>query len=251
MKKIQLAALALFAFGILFITSCNDDTTPIGSGTVNLEFENVFNGDAFTLGNKYTIANGDEIQPSKLLYYISNISLSNADGSSTYEVPNSYYLLNAADAASLAITLADIPNGDYTKVIFSVGVDSTRNVSGAQEGALDPANGMFWSWNMGYIFLKLEGTVQDSIDFRYHIGGFKQTANNVKIITANVPSGSSIKVLDSESTAHFMVDFAEFFKSPVDLDVAATPEVMAPNANSVIVANNYADMFMIHHVHNE
>ena len=112
---------------------------------------------------------------------MSNISLSNDDGSTTYEFPNSYYLVDATNAASLNIDLEDVPNGDYTKVNFMIGVDSTRNVSGAQEGALDVANGMFWSWNMGYIFMKMEGTVQDSIDFRYHIGGFNWNANNIKI----------------------------------------------------------------------
>jgi hypothetical protein len=33
--------------------------------------------------------------------------------------------------------------------------------------------------------------------------------------------------------------------------VAATPTVMSPNAASVIVAENYKDIFMLHHVHNE
>jgi hypothetical protein len=110
---------------------------------------------------------------------------------------------------------------------------------------------MFWSWNMGYVFMKMEGTVQDTTDFRYHIGGFTWNADNVKTVVAGVPAGSPIVVNSSTSTAHFMVNFAEFFKSPVDLDVAATPIIMSPNAASVIVAENYKDIFMIHHVHND
>lgn len=251
MKIYQLAVLALLITGGLFVVSCNPDTPSSEMGTVTLEFENVFDDNAFTIGNKYTIANGDEIVPSKLLYYISNISLSNDDGSKTHTITDGYYLVDASDAASLAIELTDIPNGEYTKVNFMIGVDSTRNVSGAQEGALDPAKGMFWSWNMGYIFMKMEGTVQDSIDFRYHIGGFMQNANNVKMVAASVPTGSMINVNGTQSTVHFMVDFAEYFKNPVDLDIAATPIIMSPNAASVIVADNYKDIFMIHHVHNE
>ena len=251
MKFNQFVVFALLITGVLFFTACNDDTPSGETGKVTLEFENVFDGNAFTIGDTYTISNGDEIIPSKLLYYISNVSFTNDDGSETYAVPESYYLLDATDAASLEIEINEVPNAAYTKVNFMIGVDSTRNVSGAQDGALDVVNGMFWSWNMGYIFMKMEGTVQDSIDFRHHIGGFTWNADNVKIVETNVPTGSSIIVNGSESTAHFMVDFAEYFKSPVDLDVAATPTVMSPNAASVIVAENYKDIFMLHHVHNE
>jgi hypothetical protein len=251
MKIYQLAIFALAISGGLFIASCNPDTPKSEMGTVTLEFDNVFDGDDFTIGNEYTISNGDVIKPSKLLYYISNISLSNDDGSTMHKFSDSYYLVDLTDAASLNIDLADVPNGDYTKVNFTIGVDSTRNVSGAQEGALDVVNGMFWSWNMGYVFMKMEGTVRDSIPFRYHIGGFTWNANNVKTVAASVPAGSPIVVNGSSSTAHFMVNFAEFFKNPVDLDVAATPTIMSPNAASKVVAENYKDIFMIHHVHNE
>lgn len=251
MKLNQLVFFSLLISSGLFITSCNDDTPTETAGTVTLEFEHLFDGDAFELGTKYTTSNGDEFDANKLLYYVSNISLSNDDGTNTYEVPESYYLVDITDAESLELDLSDIPNGEYTKVDFLIGVDSARNVDGAQEGALDVANGMFWSWNMGYIFFKMEGMVQDSIEFRYHIGGFRSTANNVKQIAASVPTGSPIVVNGSTSTAHFMVDIAEFFKNPVDFDAVATPDVAMPNASSLIISDNYKDMFMLDHVHNE
>jgi hypothetical protein len=251
MKIYQLVIFALLISGGLFITSCNPDTATAESGTVTLEFENVFNDNAFTIGNEYTIANGDVIKPSKLLYYISNVTLANTSGSEWYDVPNTYHLVDATNTESLKLELSDIPNNEYTQVFFTIGVDSTSNVSGAQEGALAVENGMFWSWNMGYVFMKMEGTVQDTIDFRYHIGGFTWNADNVKTVAVSVPAGSPIVVNSSTSTAHFMVNFAEFFKSPVNLDVAATPIIMSPNAASVIIAENYKDIFMIHHVHND
>ena len=57
----------------------------------------------------------------------------------------------------MKLELADIPNGEYTKVNYTIGVDAARNTEGAQDGALDLVNGMFWSWNTGYIFMKMEG----------------------------------------------------------------------------------------------
>lgn len=111
---------------------------------------------------------------------------------------------------------------------------------------------MFWSWNMGYIFMKMEGTYGINDDeFRYHIGGFRTDANNVLELTSSVPSGSVIKVNGSESEVHFMVNFAEFFTNPTDFNVAATPAVTMPNPASVELSTNYSDMYMIHHVHNE
>jgi hypothetical protein len=59
---------------------------------------------------------------------------------------------------------------------FMIGVDSARNNSGAQTGALDPTNGMFWSWSTGYIMAKFEGTSAQSPAaanaLKFHIGGF-------------------------------------------------------------------------------
>ena len=50
-----------------------------------------------------------------------------------------------------------MPAGNYNSLSFLLGVDSMHNVSGAQTGALDPANDMFWTWNSGYVMAKMEG----------------------------------------------------------------------------------------------
>ena len=77
-------------------------------------------------------------------------------------------------AKAATLTLSDVPEGSYTEMSYVLGVDSTRNVSGAQAGALSTANGMFWSWSTGYIMLKAEGTSPNSGtgSFSFHLGGF-------------------------------------------------------------------------------
>jgi len=52
------------------------------------------------------------------------------------------------------------------------------NTSGALSGVLDPSNGMFWSWQSGYINFKIEG-ISPSCDtrknkFQFHIGGYQE-----------------------------------------------------------------------------
>ena len=63
-------------------------------------------------------------------------------------------------------------------------------------GCLDPgaeASDMYWTWNSGYIFLKMEGKYDDRTDtistasnYFYHIGGFgnlnSPAINNIKKI---------------------------------------------------------------------
>ena len=99
------------------------------------------------LGQKYTVT--------KFKYYISNIQLINDSGKvfSSEE----YFLINEDEPQSKGFSVKDVPPGNYKTLSFIIGVDSLRNCSGLQEGALDPVKGMFWAWNTGYIFLKLEG----------------------------------------------------------------------------------------------
>jgi hypothetical protein len=72
-----------------------------------------------------------------------------------------------------------------------LGVDSIRNVSGIQTGALDPLKGMFWTWNSGYVMAKLEGSSESSNSagnrFTYHIGGFRPGMNVLKTIDLIIP----------------------------------------------------------------
>jgi chorismate-pyruvate lyase len=90
---------------------------------------------------------GDTMNFTKFKYYVSNLKLKKADG--TWWVhPESYFLVDAADAASTTLSLGTLPVGEYTEMEYTLGVDSTRNVSGAQSGALAPSD-MFWNWNTG------------------------------------------------------------------------------------------------------
>lgn len=56
-----------------------------------------------------------------------------------------------------------------------LGVDSTLNYEGIHEGALNPINNMYWTWQTGYIHCKLEGYILNNSakqNFEYHIGGY-------------------------------------------------------------------------------
>jgi hypothetical protein len=103
-------------------------------------------------GNTYSV--------SELKYYISEISFTKDDGKIVSSTQVS--LIDAADTKMQSFNIKQLPNGTYTKMKFYIGVGSLQNHSGLQEGALDPINGMFWTWNTGYIFFKHDGQFIDS-----------------------------------------------------------------------------------------
>ena len=108
----------------LSFASCKKDNTEIISdqkGNFTLEFENKVNDLPLILNTQnYINANGDNYTISTFKYYISNIKLSRADGTS-YSLPESYYLIDASKPSSTLINLRDIPAGDYTKISYLIG----------------------------------------------------------------------------------------------------------------------------------
>jgi len=219
MKTAQLFPLAL---GILLLAACKkDEPTPPTpptptptTGSVKVDFDFVFGmgGAPFVLNQELTHPlTGDQLTFSEYRFYLSNIQLRRSDGSWWVE-PESYRIVNAADAEGRSFTMAGIPAGDYTAMRYTLGVDSTRNVSGAQTGALSPANGMFWSWNTGYIMVKVEGTSPQSPNggFSFHLGGFSG-ANNIITPRETELAGSTLSVGSSIPVVKFRANAARLW----------------------------------------
>ena len=269
-----LAVLSLFALIILPFSCDKDDDGEFGpndKGSIILEFDNVVGSQNLQLNGPqtYTNANGDQFNVTLLNYYISNIKLKKGDGT-VYTVPqdSSYFLVKESVAASREIKLKNIPAGDYTEVIFTVGVDSARNTMdlAKRTGILDPAansgeDNMYWSWNSGYIFFKMEGlSPQATADaagnkkFRYHIGGFggmnSKTINNIKTITRTFGTDKATVRSSITPQVHIIVDVLKAFEGSSKVSIGNNTTVMfAPY--SVNIANNYVEMFTVHHVHND
>jgi hypothetical protein len=185
-------------------------------------------------------------------YYISNIHLKKADGKEF--ISTNYFLINEDDKKSKQLLLNKIPDGEYTSISFTIGVDSLHNCSGAQSGALDPANGMFWAWNTGYIFLKLEGKAPLSNSpghiFEYHIGGYKQPVNCIRSVSLGFKNEKVIISNSGTSTIEMKTDASELLKSPTIIDFSKLSSVTDFH-NATTIADNYKDMFSILKVSNE
>ena len=258
-KKIFFTAMIAVAATMIF-SGCKkdgqdpaDDDHHSGTGTVRINFRQMFGDSLLDLGvEAYPTANNDTITVNMLKYYVTNIKLTD-DVGNVYSVPDSYFLINAANTSSQTITLSSIPGGHYTNLTFLIGVDSARNVSGAQTGALDPANGMFWTWSTGYIMAKMEGTSTQSTaaanSVTFHLGGF--SGANSALRWVSIPLTTHLSVT---STGNPLVtvkaDAAEWFKSPTLLNLAVTNDVTMPGATATSIVNNYSDMFSLISVQN-
>lgn len=257
----------------LFILSCkdhnHDDPTPSGSNSLTLEFDNVVGSSQLALDSSrttYTNGSGEKFSVTQFNYFISNIRLKKGDGTE-YVVPqdDSYFLVMESKPESQVITLPNVPTGDYTSVTFTIGVDSLRSTMDVSKrtGVLAPdylaGHGMYWTWNSGYIFMKMEGFSAASPDslgnaFYYHIGGFggytSATLNNIKTVTLSIPGTGATVRTDIKPEIHLMVDAMKIFDQAKAIKIADAPVVMF-SPLSLDIANNYKGMFMVHHVHND
>lgn len=261
-------------FSILFIailatvfSACSDDESASSSGTLVLEFDNVVGTSNLVLNTTNTPYTNDLDQPYNvtwLSYYVSNIKLKREDGTVYEDEIKSdgsagYYLVNEAEAGSHEITLKNIPPGNYTEVTFTIGVDASQVDQGAQTGALDPANGLFWSWNSGYIFLAFEGNSPVSTEtentLTYHIGGYKEDpananlVNNVKTFTLSFNGDDAPVQSDLQPQVHIIFDVNKLFNGAgANIDFTSNAARHTPKACEDI-AGNIAGAFVVDHIH--
>lgn len=247
------------AFAALTLNSCKEphpaEPHPT-EGIVEIEFDHKWgpSNAAFVMNSPLTHpASGETITFTTLKYYISNVKLRKEDGT-WWSQPESYHLIVVGENTAPSINLEKVPVGAYTAIEYTIGVDSTRNVSGAQTGALAPSNGMFWSWMTGYIFIKAEGSSPESGAsnglFSYHIGGFRDE-NNTNAVRVNTQEFPSVMNVDGHeghnSKIHFYVNAARFWHGGLSLQTTHT--VHMPGANAQTIATNFQGAFVINHIH--
>lgn len=213
---------------------------------VNLRFQNKV-GDLPLIIDSVNYKNelNQDFTISKFKFYISNVRFENTNGTQT--APSTSFLIDQEDSLSLSTNSISIPSGIYSSIEFILGVDSLHNVSGAQNGALDVVNAMFWTWNSGYIFMKLEGNSSFSNSpghfFEYHIGGFKEPYNAIRKI--KLTFDQPVEISKHKLTDILInVNVLEILQHPNSIDFSKNSSIVEP-FQSKIVSDNYEDIFSI------
>ncbi len=180
MKKFAL----LLSMAALVFASCEKDdenttTTPTtGPAALALNFEAKAGADNLVFNQPYTNDLNQNFTWKMAQFYVSDVKLwADRTGTNTVELPDSYFLINPDNGQA---DLGMIPSGTYYGVEFVVGIaDSATNHGdpALAEGVLAPQNpSMHWSWNSGYIFIRIEGDYAQTqggapdTHFEFHIG---------------------------------------------------------------------------------
>jgi len=245
---------------MIFLGSCQKelrfDKEPEKDHNLVINFKAMVDTLPLEYGTEYRNFFDEPYKVSAFKFYVHAIQMINTDSAKVFELPkDKYYLVDFGDSASSMIKIGVQPF-KYNRIAFTIGVDSARNVSGAQTDALDPGKGMFWTWNSGYIMAKLEGNspvaATPNNAFEYHIGGFKTGENVSQKVTLLFPFATDIDLKPGKTTEMAVsANVNSWFYNPHDIMISATPTCMTPGSLAVQIAENYRKMFTVVDIVNE
>ncbi len=112
----------------------------------------------------------DTIYLSKVQFYVSNFLVHNQKDKK--KILNYPKLISTENNSFFMDKKIDLKK--FTKISFALGLDEATNIGKyGQKQDLDPQNGMFWTWESGYVFWKMEGYFFENKRKRgliYHLG---------------------------------------------------------------------------------
>ncbi|CAN5612945.1 hypothetical protein BH23THE1_BH23THE1_11470 [soil metagenome] len=238
----------LLVFSMLFLTIFSCRKKFDGNAQIKLVMEHEFNNQDFRADTitVYNLSEGVEVTFINFKYYFSNIKLKDDKGT-WWSDPDSYYIIDAT-VSKPAIQL-QIPPGKYIEISYTIGVDSLRNFSGAQGGALSPSNGMFWSWQTGYIHMISEGQSpqidRPNKNFIHHLGGFLDPFNIVKVITSTMPKPLIIED-DTPQEILMGIDVSKLYDNESNtFSIPDITNIHTPGENAFKLSQNFPTMFWV------
>lgn len=177
----------------------------------------------------------DTITIKELKWYISKVTLLQND-QIVFSDPKIAHLLNIADPKSLEIELKSRKKISFNKIQFSIGIDSPTNVSGALGGDLDPTKGMYWTWQSGYINIKIEGE-SNSItnhDFQLHLGGYLPPFAAIQTVV--------LPITNSSNDIKIGIELALWLGK---ISSIGPTHIMSPSKEAVSMSKEFAKQFFI------
>lgn len=189
----------------------------------------------------YATPGGDSTYIDVLRFYISRVQLKNKNGA-LFQEKDSYHLFDAEEDGHRIFTVDKVPVGTYDSLFFCVGTDSLTNISGVMGGDLDPLKGMYWTWNSGYINIKLEGRSAlcktKTNRFEFHVGGYMPPNTTVRRVALPI---KKVKIRANKSTnLPVIADLGRFFGA---IQLSQINLVMTPSPKAARVADDFKKIF--------
>lgn len=215
------------------------------AATFTLHFHHKVGGEDLRLfDGTYMDPFGEPFTITRFKYYISHLCVS-GPGYRDRSLSDKVYLIDESDSASMTLVLP-LPGAEWQSISFVIGVDSILNTSGVQTGDLDPLKGMFWTWNTGYIFARMEGRSDSSSApahyLNWDVGGYRSSANASRIITLTIPG----QVKPVTGTALVIdADLEKWFNGRRSIRISQHPLCHQPGELAMQLADNYSCMFSV------
>ena len=188
------------------------------------------------MGQAYTTKANDTVRFDHIKCYISQLKLTQKD-KVVYTLSKPVHLFDLDKPESLTIKIDKPVLADA--ITFQIGLDSSIQVAGAKGQDLDPTNGMYWTWNTGYIILKVDGTSPTCPTrkhlFTYHIGGYKKP--NQCLATVHLPLAAT-----NNKDIELKIDLKEWIDQ---ISLTAMPSVMEPGKEAVILLESFAKLIKL------
>ncbi len=220
---------------LLFILFFQSIVAQEKKDSLRLQFHFKFDNASLKTNQSYISKQQDTLQIDAIRFYVSDIQVQFADN--TFLKSDTNHLVDLEIPTSQQIPLSVNNKKEIKKIIFSVGVDSLASVSGALSGDLDPAKGMYWAWQSGYINMKIEGKSSScktrKNQFQFHLGGYLKPYKALRTIVLKPNNYDNINVA---------VDLANFFS---EVPLSQTNSVMIPGKRAMQLADRSVKMFAI------
>ena len=224
---------------LLIITGFCVTQSSAQKAIVKISINHFANGKKLHLGDStYYTSNGEPYLIKRLKYYISRPGFKN-------NLQDTAFLIDASGKNEFEI---NVDPGTYPHFIFTLGIDSLMQSTGAQTGALDVMNGMFWTWNSGYINFKLEGysdsSTADLNRIEHHIGGYRQPFATDKKIEISFTKPWKLKANKSyELLLNFNLD--EYFKHSKGSLIKENALIMSSGQTPFEIAQTFPYLFTL------
>jgi len=163
-------------FLVLIFTGCKKSENQ--KATVDFNFQTENSNVPYTFLNEFTNGDGIKIRLEVLQFYISNIRFVNSKGK---EIVAEDIALVKCDLNGLGIAQIKVPAGDYTSLLFGIGVPKEMNEKTPADFTevnhpLNSSQNTYWGMNSMYRFAMIDGRYDIEGDgtvdgaFSYHTG---------------------------------------------------------------------------------
>lgn len=218
----------LFILTLFISTSLSEE-----NNLININFIPTFSNENLILNKKY-ISNNIDYEFKNIKFYVSDIELI-LENNLVLIDSIKYHLIDLENLKTIKINNKN--NNPIKKIRFNLGIDSVSNTSGIMEGDLDPTLGMYWTWQSGYINIRVEGKSEKCPArknlFQYHLGGYLYPNLAIQELEFNINNQDNIII---------NIDIEKYMNN---IDITKNYQIMSPSITAVELSKIFANCITI------